>query len=160
MKKLLSAFILTMVVLNVHTQEDKKFFFGLGTGLSIPTGDLTKFAKLGYSVELQGSYTLSNNVEAFLQAGASVFSAKSVLQDESIAIPVLLGARYKAGWFAAGLGLGYGTLMVTSTSTSGFAYSPQVGYTSRSYECFLHYTAIATEGFNTSFFGVKVFRKF
>jgi len=75
-------------------------------------------------------------------------------------IPIMAGARFKAGGFFAGAGVGYSRWTSSGTSTGGFLYSPQIGYDLGNFQVLLHYTGTSVTGGSLSSFGLKAFRTF
>ncbi len=162
-KVLLALFLFSSVSLFAQYDDDEKpFHFGIGTAVSLPLGDLKSGTNYGVGLELQPSYALSENLEGFLQAGAHVFKSKSAYgnEDNSLHIPVLLGARFKAGGFFAGAGVGYGLWSGGGESLKGFMYSPQIGYDGGKIEVGANYSSTSVTGGSLSYFGIKLFRKF
>ncbi|MCW3110427.1 MAG: hypothetical protein JWQ09_4933 [Segetibacter sp.] len=159
---LLALFALSSVSLFAQYDDDEKpFHFGIGTALSLPLGDLKEGTSYGIGVEIQPTYAFAENVEAFLQAGVHVFKDKSSYGDASLLhIPLLVGARFKAGGFFAGAGVGYGKWTSSGESLNGFMYSPQIGYDGGKIEIGANYTSTKLSAGNFSYFGIKLFRKF
>ena len=161
---LLALFVLSSVSLFAQSDEDEKpFHFGIGTALSLPLGDLKTGTSFGIGLELQPSYAFTENLEGFMQAGVHVFKAKSDYGGDDanlLHIPLLVGARYKAGHFFVGAGVGYGLWSSSGESNNGFMYSPQAGYDAGKYEIGANYSSTSVTGGSLSYFGIKLFRKF
>jgi predicted porin len=160
---LLALFVLSSVSLFAQSEDDEKaFHFGIGTALSLPTGDLKEGTSYGIGVEIQPTYAFAPNVEAFLQAGLHVFKDNSGYGDAAnlLHIPVQVGARFKASGFFAGAGVGYGKWTSSGESLNGLMYSPQIGYDAGKLEVGANYTSTKVTGGTFSYFGLKLFRKF
>ncbi len=143
--------------------DDKTFKFGIGTALSLPIGDLKDATKFGVGVELGGFYTISDNLQAFAQAGVHVFKGSDDYYGDAssvLHIPAMVGARFKAGGFFAGAGAGYGFYNGGGDPLSGFLYSPQIGYEASRLQILAHYTSTSVTGGSLSYFGIKLFRTF
>jgi hypothetical protein len=145
--------------------DDKTFKFGLGGAVSLPVGDLKQSATYGVGFEAIGVYSISDNIDAFAQAGVHVFksTAAGYYGDAAniLHIPLMVGARFKTDGFFAGAGIGYGLFHVSGgDGLSGFLYSPQVGYDFGKIQVLANYTASAVSGGTLAYFGLKVFRTF
>ena len=142
-------------------EDEKAFHFGIGTALSLPLGDLKQSSSYGVGVEIQPTYAFAQNVEAFLQVGVHVFKDKSSYGDASLLhIPAQIGARFKAGGFFAGGGVGYGRWTDGDETLSGLMFSPQAGYDAGKLEIAANYTSTKLTGGSFSYVGLKIFRKF
>jgi len=145
-------------------ENEKKFTFGAGAALSLPTGDLKESHEFAVGVDIQGNYAITPNIHAFLQTGLSVFRVKNDIDNSNgtLHVPILLGAKYYYKGFHAGAGAGYGiwTASGGNGSLKGFTYSPQVGYQIDKYDFLVHYTASSVTGATLSYFGIKAFRLF
>lgn len=163
------------VAFGAKAQDSKKFSLGVGPVVSIPSGDLGTSNGVGIGGELQATYGLSSSIDGFAQAGYQSFAGKTVTvnvlgftastKSPSVSlIPVLVGARYKFSekdGFNAGLGIGYGSFSASgASSTGGFAYSPQVGYSISKFDIIANYTSVSVTGGSETFFGLKVYYKF
>jgi len=160
---LLALFVLSSVSLFAQYEDDEKpFHFGIGTALSLPLGDLKEGTSYGIGFEVQPSYAFTENIEAFLQAGAHVFKGNSDYGDDAnlLHIPLLVGARFKASGFFAGAGVGYGLWSSSGESLNGLMYSPQIGYDGGKIEIGANYSSTKVTGGTFSYFGIKLFRKF
>ena len=167
MKKLLfSAFLLALSV-SVFAQygdDDKAFHFGVGGGISLPLSDLKESMDYGVGVNVQASYKFTDFIEGFVQTGVHVF--KSAYDDyygdaaNALHIPIMAGARINASGFLAGAGIGYGLYTVSGSTTSGFLYSPHVGYDFGSFEAQLTYTGVSASGASLPYVGLRAFYKF
>lgn len=151
---------------SVFSQWDddyKPFRFGLGTAISLPTGDLKDASVVGVGFELTANYAVSENMETYLQTGVDVFKAQSDYygnQSGVLHVPALAGVRLKAAGFFAGAGAGYGYFNSGGNPLKGFLYSPQIGYDTRTLQVMAQYTSTAVTGGALSYFGIKVFRLF
>ena len=142
--------------------DGKSFHFGLGTALSLPLGDLKEATTFGVGFELQPAYMVTDNIEAFIQAGVAVFKGKEFASDANslLHIPLLAGARFKSGGFLAGGGVGYGLFTSDGVSNNGFMFSPQIGYAAGKIEILGQFSSASVTGGTLSYAGIKIFRKF
>jgi hypothetical protein len=140
--------------------------FGVGAALSLPTGDLKLGANYGVGVEGTAVYTATSNVQLFAQAGVHVFQGDTdpYTGDKSsyLHIPLIAGARFTANNFFAGAGIGFGSWSAGGGggSSSGFLYSPQVGYDFGDLQLSADYTVTSITGGTFSYFGIKVYHIF
>ena len=154
---------LSLSVFSQWDEDDKPFKFGIGSGISLPIGDLKEASTVGVGVELTANYAVSENFEAFVQTGVHVFRAKDTYYGEQsgvLHLPAMVGARVKASGFFAGAGVGYGYFNGGGDPLSGFLYSPQIGYAGGRLQIMAHYTSTTVTGGSLSYFGIKVFRTF
>lgn len=140
------------------------FRFGIGPAISVPMGDLGDVSSVGIGAEVTGIVEFSESFEAFAQAGYQNFAGKkidvfgtSVKLDALNHIPVLVGARYKTGGFLLGAGVGFASW---GENSSGFAYSPQIGYSLGNIDIIGQYHGTAMDGGTLSYVGVKAYFKF
>jgi hypothetical protein len=156
MKKLiLTSAIAVFTMISLNTMAQGKFKFGAGAGLALPVGDLGKSTSFGFGVDVQGTYVINEKVEAFAQSGYASFSGKDG-GDAVGHIPFLLGARYVAGKFLGGLGIGYGTFTFNGESGSGLSFCPQLGYrATEKIDILAQYSSTSDDGVTLSFLGLK-----
>ena len=110
-----------------------------------------------------GVYNLSESIAAFAQAGVNIFKCQSVYGGDDASLlnlPIMAGARFKAGGFFVGAGVGYSRWTSSGSSTGGFLYSPQIGYDLGNIQVLLHYTSTSVTGGSLSYFGLKALRTF
>ena len=166
MKKSLLLALLVFVSISIFAQsydDEKTFKFGLGSALSLPLSDLKESTSYGVGFELQGVYSISENIAAFMQAGVHVFKGSDISYGDAsnlLHVPIMVGARFKAGGFFAGAGVGYGLWAADGESSNGFLYSPQAGYDFGKIQVLANYTATSVSGGSLAYFGLKVFRTF
>lgn len=159
MKKFLAILVVSSCL--ITTSFGQTFKFGAGPALSLPIGNLADINGLGIGVEVTGILEFSENFEAFGQAGYSSFMGKTIvagIKSEAIShIPVLFGARYKTNGLLIGAGLGYGSW---GKNSSGFNFSPQVGYSMNNIDIIGHYSSTSVGGGSLAFMGIKAYYKF
>jgi hypothetical protein len=166
MKKVL--FIFLSIVAFALSGNAQKFRIGLGPVVSVPVGYFEEYNGIGIGAEFTGVLQLSKSFEAFGQIGYQRFPGKtffepgvSIKTDVVSHFPILIGGRYKTKGFLLGAGMGYGNYR---SKSSGFTYSPQVGYSFEKIDIIANYTSILLgEKFrvsSVSYFGVKSYFKF
>lgn len=166
MKKLtlLAMFIIASCSVFAQYDDDKTFHFGINGGVSLPLGDLKETTSYGVGIDLQPSFLLSEQIEAYIHAGLHVFQGKSEWGGEAASvlhIPVLAGARfYVLGGFFAGAAVGYGRYSGGDASLGGLCYKPAIGYGANNYDISLQYSSTQASGNTFSFVGLSVCRKF
>lgn len=160
-KVLLLALTITVGVLTSNAQ---KFRLGAGPVVSVPLGDFGDINGIGIGAELTGILEFSESFEAFGQVGYQRFAGKtfnilgmSIKGDATNHIPVLFGGRYKTNGFLIGAGLGYGSY---GENSSGFTFSPQIGYSLEKIDIIGNYTSSSLGGGSLSYFGIKTHFKF
>jgi len=168
--KMKKTFLLTLLIVCSHfafsqydNDDEQTFKFGLGTALSLPVSDLKESSSYGIGFEAIGVYSISDNIAAFAQAGVHVFDNKNDFYGDAsgvLHVPLMLGARFKAGGFFAGAGIGYGMWSYDGGSSNGFLYSPQIGYDFGHYQFMLNYTSTSVSGGSLPYFGLKAYRTF
>ncbi|GEM_PF-2994039 len=131
----LASFILLTIGASAQTQA---FSLSLGAGLSNFSANNNAKSSLGLGADLTVRTDFSENVQGFAQTGYSAFLSNGY----NVAyIPMLVGVNLKLSGFTPGLGIGYGSSTAGGSSTGGFTYSPQVGYSFDKYELVAHYTS-------------------
>jgi hypothetical protein len=161
--------LIAMAIGSVHAfaqdyEDEQVFKFGLGGTISVPLSDLKLITTYGIGFEATAVYNFSENIAGFAQGGINVFKGKMDFGQENsvLNIPILAGARYKINGFFAGAGIGYSSYHSSGwgSGTSGFTYSPQIGYDMGSYQFLLHYTSTSVTGGSLSYVGLKAFHTF
>jgi len=147
MKKVLMVVVVVFGVLMAHAQ-DKKVVFSLGGGVSSLT-NLGAKSIIGFGIDAQATTNFTESIQGFAQTGYHSFS-----QDGTSGgfIPFLVGAKYIAGDFRPGIGIGYGTF----SGSGGSVFSPQVGYNVNKFDIIAHYTSTSIAGGNVNVIGLKV----
>lgn len=162
MKK--TVFIVLSVFGFAFTSNSQTFRLGAGPVLSVPTGNLQKINSIGIGAELTGILEFSESFQAFGQVGYQNFLPKtmsylgtSVKGESTSHVPFLFGGRYVSNGFLIGAGLGYGTY---GKGSSGFTFSPQIGYSLDRIDIIGNYTSSSVGGASLAYFGVKAHYKF
>ena len=128
MKKV-TLFICCLLFVFIVNAQDRLASFYIGPELSVPVGDFSKLAGIGYGGEIQGDIPLSKHLEGFGQAGFQSFSAKSIngVSQNAFASPsVMLGTRYICHKLNVGLGVGYVSYVNKSYNDSSLAISAKI----------------------------------
>ena len=156
MKKLLLTFVVLIGVSAVLNAQ--QFKIGAGPALSVPVGNLSKSNSIGIGAEVTGVYEFSESIQGFGQIGYQRFLPKSMnvygtsIKTDGIShLPFIIGARYNANGILVGAGLGYSIF----EKSSGFTFSPQVGYSLEKFDVIGHFTSASIAGASISYFGVK-----
>ena len=164
-KKIILLFVLALGTSYAFAQEDgdeSAFKFGLGGTIAVPLSNLKQITSYGVGFEVLGVYNVSESIAGFAQIGVDVFKGSDSFDDNPslLHLPVIVGARYKAGGFFLGLGGGYGHFSSDGYSTGGFLVSSQVGYDLGKLQVILDYTSTAVTGGNLSYIGLQAFHTF
>lgn len=162
MKKVLFI-VLSLVGLSL-TGNAQKFRLGAGPVVSVPVGNFGDINGIGIGAELTGILEFSESFEAFTQVGYQRFAGKtfnilgtSIKGDATSHVPILFGGRYKTNGFLIGAGMGYGSY---GEGSSGFTFSPQLGYSLEKLDIIGNYTSSSVGGLSLSYFGLKAHFKF
>ncbi|MBI3139894.1 MAG: hypothetical protein HYZ15_15050 [Sphingobacteriales bacterium] len=162
MKKIILTLAVVLTLSLVTSAQT--FRFGIGPAISLPVGDLSEISSVGIGAEITGIAEFSESFEAFAQAGYQSFAGKKidvfgspVKLDALNHIPIIVGARYKTGGFLLGGGIGFASW---GENSSGFAYSPQIGYSTGNIDIIAQYHGTAMNGGTLSYVGVKAYYKF
>jgi len=157
-------FLVLTLFLGVLNTNSQTFRLAAGPVLSVPVGNFKNINTFGIGAELSGILEFSDNLEAFGQVGYQSFLAKSInvfgttIKGESTShVPFIFGARYKTNGVLIGAGLGYATY---GKGSSGFTFSPQLGYSLEKIDIIGHFTSSSLGGASLSYFGIKSFYKF
>jgi len=152
MKKILLTMLVASSVL-ICKAQDKKFSFSLGGGLSSLSSSDGNGSAFGFGVDAQATLGLSDNIQGFAQTGYHSFSQDGASMGY---IPFLVGAKYLAGSFRPGLGIGYGSFSGGGISVSGFSFSPQLGYNLDKLDIIANYSSTSILGGSMNVIGIKV----
>ena len=114
-------------------QKDGKTKFSAGPEIGIATGTFGLSWGLGIGVSAQAEHFFQENVSGTALLGLISYFGKSYAPGKKYTayttIPLRVGVRYYIGdGFHAGLQIGVGFLSYGGSSTTAFAYSPQLGY--------------------------------
>lgn len=157
MKKILISFCF-LLVLQICKSQDKQLQWGIGPGLTIPTGALQFGNGIGFGAEINANYTLSENISINGQTGYSFFSGKYIFGEKNSSagfIPILAGLRYSSKGLLIGMNLGLGMWNFgEGDKESGFTFRPQFGYDLGKFEILAGYTSTSTSGLNANYFGI------
>jgi len=139
--------------------------FSFGPEIGFATGTFSNIAGFGIGASIQGEHFFQENVSGTVlfgfvdYFGASINS--STKYKSSLILPLRVGARYYIGdGFHLGAQIGLGFISGVSSSTA-FAYSPQVGYNFRTskgkaIDATFKYDGYAVSGGSLSALGVRL----
>lgn len=114
------------------------FSVSLGAGFSNFSANNNAKSSTGLGADLTVRTDFSEKVQGFAQTGYNAFLSNGY----NVAyIPMLVGVNLKLSGFTPGFGIGYGSSTAGGSSTGGFTYSPQIGYSFDKYEIVAHYTS-------------------
>ena len=152
----LSALLLIAFAVSAQTQ---KFSISVGTGLSSFSASNNSKSSIGFGGHLTVRTDFSETLQGFVQTGYNAYLSNGY----NVAfIPMLVGVNLKLSGFTPGLGIGYGSSTAGGSSTGGFTYSPQIGYTFDKVELVAHYTSTNLNNGsanNWNMVGLKILRK-
>ena len=166
MKKLFLAFAaITMTAASVNAQGGTSFSIGLEG--AVPMGD---FNKLGYKFGIGGSaqvdYKVASDMALTLNVGYLNHSANTTPKAHFSVIPVMGGVKY---WFSpkvyghAQLGAAFNSYKISNTSggasstSTGFAYSPGIGFNiSNNIDLLIKYFGNSVNGGSFSSLGARL----
>jgi Outer membrane protein beta-barrel domain len=159
MKKLVLSLCILVAAFSVKAQDDQKFHLAVGAGLSSLSWTGASKSYMGFGGEVEATLGLSETFQAFAQTGYNSYSVEGTTFSY---VPLLVGAKYKAGNFKPGIGIGYGSYTASangvSASESGFTFSPQVAYQiTEKFEALAHYSSTSVTGGSYNQFGLKLF---
>ena len=152
MKKVLLVLSIAFVAFTSKAQ-DKKFSFSLGGGIGSGSSSGGDGSTFGFGIDAQATTDFTETIQGFAQTGYYSFSKDGV---STGFMPILVGAKYKAGALRPGLGIGFGSYSGGGASVSGFTFSPQIGYNLDKLDIILHYTSTSVTGGSYNIFGAKV----
>jgi len=166
MKKL---FVLTAIAvcssLMVKAQKDGITRFSLGPELGVATGTFSNFAGLGIGATIQAEHFFQENISGTAIFGLVDYFGTSydnnLKYKSTVILPLRVGGRYYIGdgfHLGAQIGLGFVSGPLSST---GFAYSPQIGYNfktnkGKSIDATFKYDGYAISGGSLSALGIRV----
>lgn len=145
-KSILVIAILAISFISANAQSD--FKFGLGPTIGLPVGDAGDISSLTVGVEIQGELKFSDKASGVATSGYTHFIGKDFggFKLSYGAVPILVGARvYPSENFYIGAQIGYG-FFTGDASSGGFAYRPQVGYSTGNVQLGLSYNGISNDG--------------
>jgi hypothetical protein len=139
--------------------------FRAGINVGMPMGDAGDAYSLTLGAEVGYLWEVADGFKAGASVGYSTFMVKSEYEDlggESAAfLPIAATAQYSfTDNIFAGLDLGYAMGMAPEGNDGGMLYQPKVGYQTETFEVFLGYRGISTEGTATSSIGLGFNYKF
>lgn len=165
MKKILLMATCMFVVVCLNAQDDyKKFGFGLGLNTAFPIANIKNTMPIGRGINLQTAYRFNSRSEVSLQINSDYFDPKTnnIFSDGFLCLNAMIGGRYHIipKYLVVGGGVGYGYLTdEVNLNEGGFAFSPEIGMSTRRIQVLLHYTSVNTTnskagilGFRTTYF--------
>lgn len=161
MKKTVLILVFLLTIFSLNAQEGyRKVAFGLGANASLPLGDVKNFGVIGRGANLQLMYRLpEKSSELTFQISTDYFeNSASIFSDNLIIASALVGGRYYLSpIFIAGVNVGYGYVADNAKySKSGFAFSPEIGVTSKHTQALLHYTTVLVPNLKASVIGFRM----
>jgi hypothetical protein len=162
-------FVLTAIAvcstLMAKAQKDGVTRFSLGPEIGIATGTFSNIAGLGLGATIQAEHFFQENVSGTAIFGfVDYFGASynnNLKYKSTLILPLRVGGRYYIGdGFHLGAQIGLGFVNGYSTSTA-FAYSPQVGYNFKTkkgklIDATFKYDGYAVSGGTLSAVGIRV----
>lgn len=142
--------------------------FKAGVNVGLPMGDTGDVASLAIGAEVAYMFPISDEFQIGASVGYLTFMAKEyevmgvkVKPDNAAFLPISAIAQYSfTENIFAGVDLGYAMGMAPEGNDGGMLYQPKVGYQTETFEVFLGYRGISTEGTATSSVGVGFAYKF
>src|SRR5690606_5783991 len=138
--------------------------FKAGVNVGMPMGDTSDGYSLAIGAEVAYMYPISDEFQIGASVGYLTFMAKEVNGDkgDNVAfLPIAATAQYSFSEnIFAGADLGYAMGLAPDGNDGGMMYQPKVGYQTETFEVFLGYRGIATEGTATSSVGLGFNYKF
>jgi len=149
---------LLLIAFNASAQT-RKFLISVGGGLSTISASNNSKSSIGWGGDINLRTDFSETLQGFVQTGYNAYLSNGY----NVAfIPMLVGVNLKLSHFTPGLGIGYGSSTAGGSSSGGFTYSPQIGYTINKIELVAHYTSSnlsSGSANNWNIVGVKILRK-
>lgn len=138
--------------------------FKAGVNVGLPMGDTGDVASLAIGAEVAYLWEVAEGFKAGASVGYTTFMLKSEVKDAGFDnpsfIPIAATAQYSfTDNIFGGLDLGY-AMGMNEGNDGGMLYQPKVGYQTETFEVFLGYRGISTEGTATSSVGVGFAYKF
>ncbi len=158
------ASVILLSTLTVCAQDKKTLDISAGVELGLPMGDFGKAQGLGIGASLQGDYAISNVLKVTANIGYMSFLGKksesegvSVKSKALNFIPIRVGAKYfVTEAIHVGAQVGVGMFSGGGNATSGFNFSPQVGYMlSEKLDLTLKYDNTSKDGGSLGFIGLR-----
>ncbi|UAY51346.1 porin family protein [Ferruginibacter albus] len=161
-------FALTLIAISFASisfaQKDGTRFSG-GVELGFPTGSFGDVSTFGIGASLQAEHFFQENVSGTVYFGFLDYFGKSISSSvkykATTILPLRIGARYYIGdGLHLGAQLGVGFISSPFSSTTGFAYSPQIGYNfktnkGKAVDLTFKYDGYAVSGGSLSALGIR-----
>src|SRR5690554_74758 len=165
MKKLLLSAI-AVCAFGITSAQEGGFKAGVNVGM--PMGDISDGYSLAIGAEVAYMYPISDEFQIGASVGYLTFMAKEVdtpmgkvKGDNAAFLPIAATAQYSFSEnIFAGADLGYAMGLAPDGNDGGMMYQPKVGYQTETFEVFLGYRGIATEGTATTSIGLGFNYKF
>lgn len=165
-KLILLSFIIILSSLTVSAQKNGTTRFSLGPEIGFATGTFSNIAGFGIGAIIQAEHFYQENLSVTALFGFVDYFGASIPNTNtkyksSLILPLRVGGRYYIGdGFHVGAQIGVGFISGASSST-GFAYSPQVGYNFRTskgkaIDATFKYDGYAVSGGSLSALGVRL----
>ncbi|MEI9934342.1 MAG: outer membrane beta-barrel protein [Ferruginibacter sp.] len=161
----LTAIIILSSFIAMAQKKEIATRFSAGPELGFATGTFSNGWGLGIGVSGQGEHFFQNNISGTALLGITSYVGKSIgsgIKNTSTTIvPLRIGARYYiADNFHVGAQIGVGFISYV-TSTTAFAYSPQIGYNFKtkpgySIDASFKYDGYSKSGGSLGAFGIRV----
>jgi hypothetical protein len=167
MKKLLFLTLLTLgLTIHASAQGIGKLKLSIGPELLFAAGDFSTTNGLGIGATAQLEVYLKENLSVTGITGFNTFLGKSagsgVKYKNATIIPIRVGGRYYVGLgFHLGAQVGVGFVNTAGVGSTGFAYSPQVGYNfktlkGKAIDATLKYDGYAIKGGSIAAVGIRL----
>lgn len=169
MKKLLVITVFLMSAAIGARAQDGVFSFAAGANVALPIGDFADSHSFGLGVEAQGEYMFSEMFGAVFNTGYTHFFGKTedlgggvtVEYEGTGLIPILAGARvYPSSQFFIGARAGLGIFTGSGSSSTGFAYRPEVGGNLGPVQIALSYNGWSKDGGSLGHMGLTILYRF
>jgi hypothetical protein len=166
MKKILVLTTITLCFsLMVKAQKDGLTRFSLGPEIGIATGTFANGWGFGIGASIQAEHFFQENLSGTAYFGVLDYFGKSngvgSKNTSTTILPLRVGGRYYIGdGFHVGAQIGVGFVSYVG-STTGFAYSPQIGYNfktskGQSIDATFKYDGYAVSGGSLTALGIRV----
>ncbi|SRR5690554_1110121 len=141
--------------------------FRAGINVGMPMGDTSDVASLAIGAEIGYLWEVADGFKAGASVGYLTFMAKEIdtplgkyTPDDAAFLPIVATGQYSfTDNIFGGLDLGY-AMGINEGNDGGMLYQPKVGYQTETFEVFLGYRGISTEGTATSSIGLGFNYKF
>ncbi len=134
---------------------DSKPRFMLGPNVLLPTGDFSSLGAVGVGINGTLIAGIAQDFYFFGELGVNDFLAHS---SSLWHIPILAGIRYE-NKLIAGLGIGASSYFGGGSSNTGFAFSPQIGYSFGTMDLIAKYNSASISSVNISYFSIGTYFK-